>query len=63
MIVPEATPATVLTRYGDESDSYLFWWWDADSAAELKDAQANGEPLAKRPAEVRFDELFKNGGR
>ncbi len=55
------TPPTVLTRYGDESDAYLFWWLDADSAAELKDAQQNNQPLPRHPAEVRFDEVFKKG--
>ncbi len=53
------TPGTVLTRYGDEGDACLFWWADADSTAELKDAQLNSQPLPVRPAEIRFDEIFK----
>ena len=54
------TPPTVLGKYGDERAAYWYWWYDADSAAELKDAMADGLSLPKKPDTIRFDDIFKN---
>ena len=50
------TPATVLSKYGDERSAYWYWWADEDAGAELKDAMQVGDPLPARPFEVHFDE-------
>jgi microcin C transport system substrate-binding protein len=50
------TPATVLDKYSGESSAYWLWWYDADAAADLKDAIKNNLPLPPRPAEVTFKE-------
>ncbi|MBP7831048.1 MAG: ABC transporter substrate-binding protein [Kiritimatiellae bacterium] len=52
-------PPTVLGKYGDERAAYWYWWYDEDAAAELKDAMQDGLPLPRKPAEVRFDEAFR----
>lgn len=52
-------PDTVLGKYGREDAAYWLWWLDEDSAADLEDARAQGEPLPARPAVVRFDDAFK----
>ncbi len=52
------TPATVLTKYGDESDAYWYWWYDEDSAADLHDAIQENFPLPRRPARIDFDAVF-----
>jgi microcin C transport system substrate-binding protein len=52
-------PATVLSKYGDELSLFSYWWHDADSAADLADAMANGTALPARPAEVVFDRAFR----
>jgi microcin C transport system substrate-binding protein len=53
------TPPTVLGKYGDERAAYWYWWYDADSAAELKDAMADGLSLPKKPDTIRFDDVYK----
>ncbi len=52
------TPRTVLSKYGDESSAYWYWWADPDSEADLKDAVAAGLPLPMREPVIRFDALF-----
>ncbi|MBU1910223.1 MAG: extracellular solute-binding protein [Verrucomicrobia bacterium] len=52
-------PPTVLGKYGDERAAYWYWWYDEDAAAELKDAMNEGLPLPRKPAAVRFDEVFQ----
>jgi len=54
-------PPTVLSKYGGESSAYWYWWADADSAAELKDAMELGLPMPPAPATVHFDETFRQG--
>jgi microcin C transport system substrate-binding protein len=54
------TPPTVLNKYASESAAYWYWWVDADSADELKDAVTRGVALPTRPAEVIFDRAFKS---
>lgn len=50
------TPATVLDKYGSESSAYWYWWYDADAAAELKEAMQENLPLPPRAGEVSFQE-------
>ena len=50
------TPRAVLSKYGDEAAALCYWWYDADSAAELRHAMTNGEVLPKRPVDIFYDE-------
>jgi len=52
-------PRTVLSKYGDESDAYWYWWYDPDSASDLREAMELDFALPARPPEVRFDEVFR----
>lgn len=51
-------PDTVLSKYGDESSAYWYWWLDEDSAADLSDAMKNELPLPQRESTVYFDDFF-----
>lgn len=53
------TPETVLSKYGDESGAITYWWYDADSDADLRDAMRLGLSLPRRPAEIVFDGVFR----
>jgi len=53
------TLPTVLSKYGDESSAYAYWWYDEDSAEDLTSAMENGEYLPGRKASIFFDEEFK----
>ncbi|MDD5705987.1 MAG: extracellular solute-binding protein [Kiritimatiellae bacterium] len=53
------TPPTILSKYGDERSLLPYWWYDADSAAELEAAVKNGEMLPPRPDIVDFDATFR----
>ena len=52
------TPATVLSKYGDESSAYWYWWFDKDSEADLRDAMRLELPLPPKEPSVFFDEMF-----
>lgn len=52
------TPATVLSKFGDERSLLAYWWFDEDSAAELEAAKETGDVLPARPDIVDFDEAF-----
>ncbi|MEN8243708.1 MAG: extracellular solute-binding protein [Thermodesulfobacteriota bacterium] len=52
------TPETVLSKYGDETSAYWYWWIDADSQADLQDAIKNQLPLPPKEAAVRYDDAF-----
>ncbi len=52
-------PPTVLGKFNDERGLFSLWWYDADSAAELKAAQSSGASLPARPGTISFDEVFK----
>ncbi len=52
------TPDSILGRYGDELSIPIYWWYDADSARELKQAMREGTPLPGRTAEVYYDEVM-----
>ncbi|NLL83808.1 MAG: ABC transporter substrate-binding protein [Lentisphaerae bacterium] len=51
-------PDTVLSKYGGEGSAIVYWWYDPDSAADLKEAINDNLPLPARPLEVNFDQLF-----
>ncbi len=52
------TPEWVLSKFGDESAAYAYWWLDEDSAADLAQAQIDQIALPPRDATIYFDELF-----
>ena len=52
------TPDSVLGRYGDELSIPVYWWYDPDSARELKEAMETGAPLPGRTREVYYDEVM-----
>ncbi len=52
------SPETVLSKYGDETSAYWYWWIDEDSRADLKDAMQNNLPLPSKEATVHFDDTF-----
>jgi len=52
------TPETVLSKFGDETSAYWYWWIDPDSAADLEDAINTGLPLPPREAAVDFEDVF-----
>jgi len=53
------TPDTVLSKYGNESSAYWYWWLDEDSEADLQDAVKNKEFLPPTESSIYFDEIFK----
>jgi microcin C transport system substrate-binding protein len=52
------TPDTVLSKYGNESSAYWYWWIDVDSQADLQYAMQEGLPLPPREPSVYFDKAF-----
>lgn len=52
------TPETVLSKFGDETSAYWYWWIDEDAQADLEDALQNNLPLPPKDAAVHFDDLF-----
>jgi len=54
------TPNTVLSKYGDESSAYWYWWYDPDFDAELQDAMQNDLSLPGRPQVIQFDDIINN---
>lgn len=52
-------PDVVLAKFGDERSLLTYWWYDADSAAELRAARTTGDVLPRRPVFVNFDTVFK----
>lgn len=52
------TPPTVLSRHGSDSAASAYWWFDEDSAADLKDAMDTKAPLPPRPDTIIFDNVF-----
>ncbi len=52
------TPPTVLAKFDDERGAYHYWWFDPDSAADLKAAMESGDFLPPRPERVVFDETY-----
>ena len=52
------TPDTVLSKYGNETSAYWYWWIDLDSEADLTDAMKQELPLPPKEPSVFFDEMF-----
>lgn len=52
-------PPAVLAKFGDERSLIGYWWYDPDSAAELKAAMRSGAILPRRPVDVFFDQAFR----
>jgi microcin C transport system substrate-binding protein len=53
-------PATILSKYSDERSLISYWWYDQDSAAELRAAVKSGAALPHKPEEIEFDSSFKS---
>ncbi|HNX34744.1 MAG TPA: extracellular solute-binding protein [Kiritimatiellia bacterium] len=53
-------PDTVLSKFGDERSLLGYWWYDADSASELKAAMSSGDILPQRTVFVDFDIVSEN---
>ena len=53
-------PDTILSKYGDESDAYWYWWIDEDSTADLDDAMKSRLPLPQKEPSVHFEEMFEH---
>ncbi len=52
-------PDTVLSKYGDESSAYWYWWLDEDSEADLYDAMKNRTSLPQKKLSVYFEKTFE----
>jgi len=52
------TPDTVLSKYGNESSAYWYWWLDEDSEADLQDAVKSKGFLPPKESLIYFDEIF-----
>jgi len=52
-------PDTVLSKYGNESSAYWYWWIDEDSKADLSDALQTKVPLMQKEPVINFDGIFK----
>jgi microcin C transport system substrate-binding protein len=48
------TPRYVVSKYGDESDAYVYWWYDQAKAATLDDAKSRNAALPALPLEVHY---------
>lgn len=53
-------PDTILSKFGDERSLLGYWWYDFNSAAELKSAISRGDLLPRRPELVDFDKLMQH---
>jgi len=53
------TPDTVLSKYGNESSAYSYWWIDEDSEADLRDAMKANTSLPPKDPVINFDEMFQ----
>ena len=53
------TPPQLFSKYGDEDSALVYWWFDADSEADLSDAIKDRKSLPRKPAAIIFDEAFK----
>lgn len=51
-------PDTILGKYGDEMAIPTYWWCDADSERELKQAMKDRTPLPGRTVEVYYDQIM-----
>jgi microcin C transport system substrate-binding protein len=47
-------PKSVLSKYGNESDSITYWWYDKAKSDALDDAMKRDVALPAQPAEVHY---------
>ncbi len=52
-------PDSVLSKYGNESSAYWYWWLDEDSEADLHDALMNNSILPRKKLSIYFNEVFQ----
>jgi microcin C transport system substrate-binding protein len=50
------TPKSVLSKFQDESDALIYWWFDPDKSRALDDARQNGMALPALHADVHYPE-------
>lgn len=50
------TPKYVLSKYDNEQQAAVYWWYDPDKGKALEDAQKNNTALPALPAEVHYQE-------
>jgi microcin C transport system substrate-binding protein len=48
------TPKYTLSKFGNETDALVYWWYDPAKAAALDDAMKRDVPLPALPAEVHY---------
>jgi microcin C transport system substrate-binding protein len=48
------TPKDVLSKFGDEGDALVYWWFDPARAAALDDAMKRDVSLPALPAEIHY---------
>jgi microcin C transport system substrate-binding protein len=48
------TPKYVLSKFGNETDALMYWWYDPAKAAALDDAMKRDVSLPALPAEVHY---------
>lgn len=48
-------PENILSKFGDESSVFTYWWYDEDRARELETAMKNHACLPEVPLQVDFD--------
>jgi microcin C transport system substrate-binding protein len=53
------TPPTLLGKFSDERSLISYWWYDRESAAELKAAMKNSTFLPHQQEEIDFDSFFQ----
>ena len=54
------TPDSVLSKYGNESSAYWYWWFDEDSKDDLQNAIKQNIFLSPKNPTVYFPKSFKN---
>lgn len=54
------TPDTVLSKFDDYDAILTYWWYDASSAEELRQAMKSGDALPPSPGEIDFDQIILN---
>ena len=53
------TPATVLDKFSNERSLVTYWWYDAESDRELREAIKHDRALPSKPEIISFDDYFK----
>jgi len=53
-------PDTILSKYGEETSTIGYWWYDEDTADDLTAARKNTVTMPQMPATINFDDIFEN---